>query len=115
MTRASGTQPESRYAGIVWSAMWVGFILALVGLADGFEIALERRVVTCLTGTYFPPGTTNFTCYAHPNAGTGTAIAVIAVLLGILVALSAVSAATGLRNGSTALGVSSADHQASSS
>jgi hypothetical protein len=113
-TPASGTQREARYVGVVWSAMWVGFILALVGLADGFKIALERRVVTCPNETQFPPGTTNFTCYVHPNAGTGTAIAVISVLLGILVALSAVAAATGLRNGSTALGVPAADHQASS-
>ena len=94
--------------------MWVGFTLALVGLADGLKMALKRHVVTCPNGRYFPQGTTNFDCYVHPNAGTGIAIAVISALLGILVALSAISAATGLRSGSTARGVSAADQQASS-
>ena len=117
-TPASGPQPQGRRAGrdkrIVWSAMWVGFTLALVGLADGLKMALKRHVVTCPNGTYFPQGTTNFDCYVHPNAGTGIAIAVISALLGILVALSAISAATGLRSSSTARGVSAADQQASS-
>jgi hypothetical protein len=79
--------------------MWVGLILAFVGLTDGFKIALKRQITQCPNGTYFPPGTTNFNCYAHPNAGTGTAIVVISGLLGILVVLSAVAAASGLRRG----------------
>jgi hypothetical protein len=102
-TPVSGTQPEGRpagrHAGIVWSGMWIGVILALVGLADGFKMALNRHITQCPNGTYFPQGTTNFNCYVHPNAGTGTAIAVISALLGILVVFSAVSAATGLRGG----------------
>ena len=79
--------------------MSVGLILALVGLIDGFKMAHKRQVVTCPNGTYFPQGTTNFNCYAHPDAGTGVAIAVIAALLGILVALAAISAAASLRRG----------------
>lgn len=75
--------------------MWVGFALALVGLADGLKMALKRHIVTCPNGTYFPQGTTNFNCYVHPNAGTGIAIAVISALLGILVALSTISAGCG--------------------
>jgi hypothetical protein len=101
-TRASGPRPERRRAGhgepIVWSAMSVGLILALVGLADGLVKALQKHVAPCPNGTYFPQGTTNFNCYVHPNAGTGTAIAVISSLLGILVTLSAISAATSLRS-----------------
>jgi hypothetical protein len=79
--------------------MLVGLILAFVGLADGIKMAHKRHVVTCPNGTYFPPGTTNFNCYNHPNAGTGLAIAVISALLGILVVLSAISAAANLRRG----------------
>ncbi len=71
--------------------MWVGLALALIGLIDGVVMALHSRVASCPNGTYFPPGTTNFTCYAHPNAGTGIAVAVISALLGILVVLSAIS------------------------
>jgi len=101
-TPGSGPQPDGRRAGRderVWSAMWVGLILALVGLIDGFVMALQRHVAPCSNGTYFPKGTTNFDCYVHPNAGPGIAIAVISALLGILVVLSAISAATSLRSG----------------
>jgi hypothetical protein len=105
-TRASGPRPEGRPAGrgerVVWSAMSVGLIVALAGLADGLVKALNRHVAPCPNGTYFPQGTTNFNCFVHPNAGTGIAIAVISALLGILVTLSAISAATSLRSGSTA-------------
>jgi len=94
--------------------MSVGLALALVGLVDGFVMALHRHVASCPNGTYFPQGTTNFNCYVHPNAGAGTAIAAISGLLGILVVLSAISVAANLRSGSTARSVSAADQQASS-
>jgi len=94
--------------------MWIGLALAVVGLADGLVKVLERNVAPCPNGTFFPPGTTNFNCYVHPNAGTGIAIAVISALLGILVVLSAISATAGLRSSSTARDVSAADQQASS-
>lgn len=117
-TPPSGPQPEGRRAGRaerhVWSAMRVGIALALVGLADGFVMALKSHVAPCPNGTFFPKGTTNFNCYVHPNAGTGIAIAVMSALLGILVVLAAISAAASLRSGSTARGVSAADQQASS-
>jgi hypothetical protein len=79
--------------------MWVGLTLALVGLIDGFVMALQRHVAPCPNGTYFPQGATNFNCYVHPNAGTGIAVAVTSTLLGILVVLSAISATTRLRIG----------------
>jgi hypothetical protein len=94
--------------------MWIGLALAVVGLADGFVKALDRRVAPCPNGTYFPQGATNFSCYVYPNAGTGVAIAVISALLGILVVLSGTSAAASLRSGTTAAGVPAADQQASS-
>ena len=101
-TSAWGPQPEGRRASRddrVWLAMWVGLILALVGVVDGFVMALKRHVAPCPNGTYFPKGTTNFDCYVHPNAGTGIAIAVISALLGILVVLAAISAALSPRSG----------------
>ena len=94
-TPASGSQSDGRRAGrdqnLILLAMWVGLALALVGLIDGVVMALQSHVAPCANGTYFPPGTTNFTCYAHPHAGTGIAVAVVSALLGILVVLSAIS------------------------
>jgi hypothetical protein len=100
-TPGSGLQSGGRHVGrderIVGAARRIGLTLALVGIADGFVMALKRHVAPCPNGTYFPQGTTNFSCYVHPNAGTGIAISVISALLGILVVLSAISAATSLR------------------
>jgi len=105
-TPDSGLMPEVWRAGrderIVWAAMWTGLILAVLGLADGLAKALETHVTSCPDGTSFPQGTTNFNCYAHPNAGSGIAIAVISALLGILVVLAAISAAASLRSASAA-------------
>jgi hypothetical protein len=102
-TPGSGLQPEERHGGrderIVWPAMSIGIILALVGFVDGFVMALQRHVAPCANGTYFPPGTKDFNCYVHPNAGTGIAVMMISGLLGILVVLSAISAAASLRSG----------------
>jgi hypothetical protein len=102
-TPASGTVPEGRiadrYERHLWAAMWVGIAVALVGLVDGLVMAFKRHVAPCPNGTYFPKGATNFDCYVHPNAGTGIAIAAVSSLLGILVVLSAISAATSLRSG----------------
>ena len=38
-------------------------------------------------GTYFPEDATDFTCYVHPQARLGIAIAVLSVMLGILIIL----------------------------
>ena len=79
--------------------MWAGLILAVVGVVDGLVMAFKRHVAPCPNGTFFPKGTTDFSCYVHPDAGTGTAITVISALLGILVVLAAMSAATGPSSG----------------
>jgi hypothetical protein len=64
--------------------MWVGIAVALVGLVDGFVMALKRHVAPCPNGTYFPKGATNFDCYVHPNAGIGIAIVVSSALLALI-------------------------------
>lgn len=105
----SGLQAEglnaARNERIVRLAMLVGVGLALVGLVDGFVMALKRHVAPCPNGTYFPRGATDFNCYVHPNAGPGIAIAAFSALLGILVVLSAISATASLRSGPTSRGV----------
>lgn len=85
-----------RRQDIVRWATWVGLFLALVSLVAGLMMAVEKKVVTCPDGTYFPEGTTNFDCYVHPQAELGIAIAALSVVLGILIAFSSMVVRTTL-------------------
>lgn len=78
--------------GGVRIAKGFGVILAIAGVVDGLVMALHRRVATCPDGTFFPQGTTDFTCHSHPDAGLGIAVTLLAALLGILIVLAAISA-----------------------
>jgi hypothetical protein len=85
-------RPADRREDAVWWATWAGLGLALVGLIDGLMMALKTKVADCPDGTYFPDGTTDFTCYVHPQAGPGIGIAALSVMLGILIVLSSMVA-----------------------
>ena len=63
----------------------------------GVVMALQRRQAACEDGTYFAEGTTDFTCYVHPQGALGIAIAAISVLLGILVVFANISTRASLR------------------
>ncbi|MCZ3386165.1 MAG: hypothetical protein LH630_04190 [Actinomycetia bacterium] len=60
-------------------------------------MAFERRVAPCPNGKFFPEGATDFNCYVHPQAATGTAIALFAVMLGTIIVFSGISAALALQ------------------
>jgi hypothetical protein len=64
-------------------------VAALAGLIDGIVLMVKRRVTSCPNGTYFPSGTTNFNCYAHPRAAEGLAISAISLGVGVLIMLLA--------------------------
>jgi hypothetical protein len=88
---ASNAQRLSgRQQALVVALVFAGAILSIVGLVIGLNMALKRTVVHCANGIYFPEGTTDFRCFGHLHAGEGTAIAVLSVLLGIVVALLAI-------------------------
>ena len=91
-----------RQEGLVAGAVWVGALLALVGLIDGVVMTLNKKVASCPDGKYFPDGTTDFTCYVHPQAGVGIAVAALSIVLGILVVLSGIVATATLRSRATA-------------
>ena len=74
-----------------------GVVVALIGMLIGLVMAGGRTVARCADGTYFPQGTTDFTCYDHPQAGTGLSLAVVSVLLGIIVVLVSIPAAETVR------------------
>lgn len=93
-SKTSPTESEAtrRWKDLVVPAVWTGLTLALAGVAIGLAIAFEREEVVCADGTYFPEGTADHTCYAHPQLLGGTAVALIAAMLGILIVLSGVIA-----------------------
>ncbi|MEZ0579036.1 hypothetical protein [Nocardioides sp. MH1] len=74
----------------VWWFTWLGVVLAAAGLADGIWLATRERIADCPDGKYFPEGTTDLDCYAHPQLGLGIGIAVLSVLLGILVVFASI-------------------------
>lgn len=92
-----GARVTQRHEVLILSATWVGLLFAAVGVIDGVVMALKRTEASCPDGTYFPEGTTDFSCYAHPQAGLGIAIVAISVLLGVLVVLGSISARASLR------------------
>lgn len=77
--------------------MTIGWLLVGIGVVDGIILMVRRREAPCADGTYFTEGTTDFTCYTHPQLGLGVAVVVISLLLGILVWLASLSASTLLR------------------
>lgn len=89
-------RPADRREDAVWWATWAGLGLALVGLIDGLMMALKKKVAGCPGGTYFPEDATDFTCYVHPQAGLGIAIAALSVMLGILIVLCSIVARASL-------------------
>jgi hypothetical protein len=94
-------QQPARQESALYLAMGVGLVLALIGLAIGLNMALASEVAPCENGHFFPEGTTDFTCYSHPEAGVGSAIALFSVLLGILLVFSAIPALATVRTRAT--------------
>lgn len=88
---------RARVGIIVDVAVGVGLLLCVVAIIIGLRMALHATVVPCPDGHYFPPGTTDFRCYAHKHAGDGTSIAIFAVVFGIVLGLAAFIAHTQLR------------------
>jgi hypothetical protein len=93
---AQGVQAPTPSASLPSQALavrvvWVGLAAAAVGLITGLAMALERRVVECADGTFFPEGTTDFRCFEHPVALGGTAVAAISVALGSVIVLAALA------------------------
>ncbi len=72
----------------VLGVTWVGLSSAIVGLITGLVMLLQRRVVQCADGTYFPEGTTDFRCFEHPLAFEGTAVVAFAISVGALIVLT---------------------------
>lgn len=79
---------------LVARVTWVGITAALAGLITGLLMALQRRVVVCPEGAFFPEGTTDFRCFEHPLALEGAAVLAIAIALGALIVLAALTITT---------------------
>jgi hypothetical protein len=67
----------------------VGVLAALTGFIDGVVLMVKRKVASCPNGHYFPAGTKNFNCYAHPRLAAGLAISSLSLGVGVIVLLLA--------------------------
>jgi hypothetical protein len=54
-----------------------------------------RREAECPNGTVFPEGTTDFRCFEHPQALSGSVVVLVCLALAAVIALCAI-AATGV-------------------
>jgi hypothetical protein len=74
---------------VAWitTAQVVGVGAALAAFIDGIVLMAKRTVKDCPNGTFFPAGTKDFTCHAHPRLGEGLAISGISLSVGVLVLL----------------------------
>ena len=98
---ARAPQRPARQESALQLAMGVGLVIALIGLLVGLSMAFSSEVAPCENGHFFPEGTTDFTCYVHPQAGLGSAIALFSILLGILLVFSAIPALATVRTRAT--------------
>jgi hypothetical protein len=64
-----------------------GGLVIVVGVIVGIVVALHAKVAPCEDGHYFPPGTTDFRCYAHPHAILGGFIVGASIFSAIVLAL----------------------------
>jgi hypothetical protein len=92
-----------RAVDLTWWATWVGLIFAGVAFISGLVMALEKKVITCPDGTYFPEGATDLECYVHPDGAIGIAVAALSIVLGVLVLLMGSAARSGLQAGAPRL------------
>jgi len=81
----------------VAAAITGGVIAALVALIDGIILIAKRTVTDCPNGHYFPEGTTNFNCYAHPRLAEGVAISALALSIGAVLLIVGVASLAVLR------------------
>ena len=82
--------PATDWIGLgIRTGALVGVATAVVGLIDGIVLMAKRKVTECENGHYFPEGTKDFNCYAHPHGLEGLAISAISVSVGVLVLLVA--------------------------
>jgi hypothetical protein len=88
--------PEAQRSFITLAAS-VGVILTVISVVVGLGMAFQRKVVPCPDGHQFPPGTTDFRCFIYPQAGEGSALAMLSIMLGLIIILCSIIAAATLK------------------
>ena len=63
-----------------------------LGVVVGIAMMARKREVVCADGTFFPEGATDFRCYAHPQALSGSAVVLMCLALAVVIVLCAVIA-----------------------
>jgi hypothetical protein len=73
---------------LAWGFGGVGTAAGIVGVIVGLAMAFHRVVVACPVGHLTPVGG-DPNCYSYPNAGLGSAVALISLALCTLIMLVA--------------------------
>lgn len=71
---------------LAWGFGVVGILAGVVGAVLGLVMAFHRVVVVCPDGHSVPAGG-DPNCYSYANAGLGTSIALISLILSMLILL----------------------------
>ncbi len=82
---------------LVTAVTTIGIAASVVGAVDGIVLMFKRKLIDCPDGTYFPEGTSNFSCYAHHRMAEGIAILTTSLALGGLLLIAAVMSAVMLK------------------
>jgi hypothetical protein len=96
-TLAAPPNPYGAVQRVVAIAATVGIAAAIVALIDGIVLMVKRKVTECPDGHFFPEGTKNFDCYAHPRLAEGLAISALAVTLAALLLIAALASLAALK------------------
>ncbi|WP_207084349.1 hypothetical protein [Nocardioides sp. S5] len=88
----TGRLPALKDKGRVAAYRNAGLAACGVGVAVGAAMIARRREVECADGTYFPESATDFRCFAHPQALSGSAVVLICLALAAVIALCAIAA-----------------------
>jgi hypothetical protein len=81
-----------KYEARLETLLLVGGLIFIVGVVAGLFLALHAKVAPCENGHYFPPGTTDFNCYAHPHAIVGCTLIGASVFGGLVLAVTGLTA-----------------------
>jgi hypothetical protein len=96
------TREPGRPIDPTFVALATGLVACVAVIIGGLVLALQKVVVECPDGQYFPEGTSDYHCFSHPQAALGISVLAAGIALAALIvlvqtAISALSRTTAAR------------------